>query len=119
MDTKTYVAWYTALMVYGQFASLVTLIGYTFLAPWYKHPMGRLVWALFLAITLVLSVSFVRLIIGDFPFRMEFALGTFALFNLMITACGYGIYRAQIKGYLKRLQQEKKIKKEMKGKDKG
>lgn len=81
--------------------------------------MGRLVWALFLAITLVLSVSIVRLLIGDFPFRMELALGTFALFNLVVTLCGYGIYRTQIKGYLKIKAQEKKLKKALKEKELG
>lgn len=119
MDTNTYITWYTAGVIYGTFATVGAFLGYSFLAPWYKHPMGRLVWALFLAIALVLSVSFVRLIIGDYPFRREVALGTFILLDLVITACGYGIYKAQIKGYIKKKALEKQLKKAMKEKEKG
>lgn len=81
--------------------------------------MGWVVWALFLAISLVLSVSIIRLYFGDFPFRREVTLSTFILFDVVLTACGYGIYTTQIKGYIKKKALEKKIKKAMKEKEEG
>lgn len=101
MDNGTFVATYIVLVQVGFWLTAALLIFYTAIAPWYKYAAGRYIWGLLLAIFFVLSVSMVRLVFGEFPFRRELALGTFGGFLVAELLVGIGIYRAQIKHYHK------------------
>lgn len=96
MDNETYLVVSRVVFLIGFVVSGLVWLFYTIVAPWYKVAAGRYIWSLLLAIFLVLSVSVVRLVFGDFPFRREIAIGAFVGFLIALLSVGIGIYRAQI-----------------------
>lgn len=102
MGTDAFLVVYRALVFAGFAISLIALLGYAVLTPWYKYTLGRIVCALLFSITLVLSVSVAFSILGDFDHRREFAVGAFFLFDVVLFIVAYGIYIKQIRGYFKK-----------------
>lgn len=101
MDVETFVELYRPLIVIAFIVSLINWLGYTILARWYRTPMGRIVWTKFLANVLILFTPFMQVMFSGFPFRYEFSIGSLAFFIFAITIVGVGIYKTQLKGYIK------------------
>ena len=101
MDVSTFVEIYRPLIVIAFVISLINWLGYSFLAPWYKTPMGRIVWTKFLANVLILFTPFAQFLFSTVPFRYEYSLFAIVFFIITIIIVGVAIYRSQIRGYLK------------------
>ena len=112
MDVNTFIEIYRPLIVLAFSVSFINWLGYTILAPWYRTPMGRIVWTKFLANVLVLFTPFVQVLFSKAPFRYEFSIGSLAFFTIAISIVGVAIYKTQISGYLKYKRQKKLLRKE-------
>jgi len=99
MSDETYLVAVRVLFMVGFAITFLVWISYTILAPWYKQAAGRYIWGLLFAILMVLSISAVRIVFGEFPFRKELAFISIGLFFISIGAVGIGIYRAQFRRY--------------------
>lgn len=101
MDRELYISLYmnTILVCFALCAAITAM--YTILAPWYKSSAGRQIAGLLGSITLVLGVSAIRIVLGEFPFRMELSLILLWVFTLAVASVGWGIFNAQIRQYRK------------------
>lgn len=101
MDVNTFIEIYRPLIVIAFIVSFINWVGYSVLAPWYKSPMGRIVWTKFFANVLILFTPFMQVMFSEVSFRYEFSLFAIVVFIFAVTLAGVGIYATQIKGYLK------------------
>lgn len=106
MDNGTFIAVYIVMLHIGFAITTFVLLFYSVVAPWYRTAAGRYIWGLLLSLSLVLSVSEVRILFGEFPYRREIALVAFGGFLAAIFAVGVGIYRAQFKSLRHMLKQK-------------
>lgn len=107
MDAETFVELYRPLIVIAFIVSLINWLGYTILARWYRTPMGRIVWTKFLANVLILFPAFSQVMFSGMPFRREYSIGALTFFVIAIVIVAVGIYKTQLKGYIKDRKQKR------------
>lgn len=75
--------------------ALVTVF-YGVVAPWYKQSAGRYIFALLLALSLVLTNTIVRVFFPTFDNGRLFGIILFGFYIFAIGSIGIGVYKAQI-----------------------
>lgn len=96
-------------VVIGFFVTALVTIFYGLIAPWYKQSAGRYIFALLLALTLVLANSVVRVLFPAFDQQRIGGIVLFGFYIVAMVSIGIGVYSAQIGRYRRKkfIQREK------------
>lgn len=74
---------------------------YGVVAPWYKQSAGRYIFGLLASLTAILANSVFRIIFPDIMSAQIIAVILFAYYIIAILSIGAGVYKAQVRGYLR------------------
>ncbi len=86
-------------VIIGFVVTALVTIFYGVIAPWYKQSAGRYIFALLLAITLVLTNSMIRILFPGLPGTPIAGIVLFGFYILAMVSIGIGVYKAQIGHY--------------------
>lgn len=87
------------LITAGFIATVLVSLTQAVLTPWHRSMTGRSIFGLLVMLDIIIGLSAARVWFGDYPFRLEIIMASFALLIVAVLGVGVTIVRYQVLGH--------------------